>query len=316
MALTWTDLTTKAVRLSRDTSPATLTQLQQDMNTGYHLFNAKLGRYWSRKQQFTDVVDGQSIYQTPIDSVRIIGMTVKTAEGDNSYSPPIKEIRSEYEWRLIKTTPNYASSWIAYYYVLGNDEIEVWPIPSSNITNGIRFYYQQQDHDLSVDDIVSSALSPVQTVTMTNGSTAVTSTGSTFTNQLVGLQFQLTGVTDLSWYEIVDVPTSSTLTLKSAFVGNSGSGLAFRIGQISILPQEYADAPVHYALGNFFYSKGNTQRGDYHLGKDEDGKRGLFYTMVYDAIQAYSSSTEGNVISDSDNYVSPWLLTPLPGVIT
>src|SRR5882757_11019400 len=187
MALTFTDLTTKAVRLSRDTSLATLTQLQQDMNTGYHMFNAKLGRYWSRKQQFTDVFENQSIYQTPIDSVRIIGMTVKTATGTNSYSPPIKEIRSEYEWRLIKTTPNYVSSWIAYYYVLGNDEIEVWPVPSSDITNGIRFYYQQQDHDLSVSDIVSSILSPAQTVTMVNGSATVTSTGSTFTNQLVGL---------------------------------------------------------------------------------------------------------------------------------
>lgn len=314
--LTWTDLQTKAVRIARDTSPGTLSQLQQDINTGYHMFNAKLGRYYSRKQQFTDIVANQSIYQTPIDSVRIIGMTVQTGSGTGSYSPPIKEIRSEYEWRLIKTNPTYSSSWIAYYYVLGNDEIEVWPVPATSITNGIRFYYQPQDHDLSVADILSSTLSPVQTVTMTNASTLVTSTGSTFTNQLDGLQFQLQGVTDLSWYEIVDVPTSSTLTLKSAFVGNSGSGLAFRIGQVAITPQEYADAPVHYALGNFFYSKGNTQRGDYHLGKDEDGRRGLFYSMVQDAVQSYSSSTEGNVITDSDNYISPWVLTPLPGIIT
>lgn len=306
MALTWTDLQTKAVRLSRDTSPATLTQLQQDMNTGYHLFNAKLGRYWSRKQQFTDVVDGQSIYQTPIDSVRIIGMTVKTATGTNSYSPPIKEIRSEYEWRLIKTTPNYASSWIAYYYVLGNDEIEVWPVPSGDITNGIRFYYQQQDHDLSVSDIVSSTLSPVQTVTMTNGTTLVTSTGSTFTNQLVGLQFQVTGVTDLSWYEIVDVPTSGTLTLKSAFVGNSGSGLAFRIGQQPIIPGEYHSNLVDYALWLFFSGKGNEQRATLH--------KTLFDAAIEDAVQAYSSSTTGNVISDSDNFISPWVLTPLPGI--
>lgn len=306
MSLTWSDLTTKAVRLSRDTSPSTLTQLQQDMNTGYHMFNAKLGRYWSRKQQFTDVVDGQSIYQTPIDSVRIIGMTVKTATGINSYSPPIKEIRSEYEWRLIKTTPNYASSWIAYYYVLGNDEIEVWPVPSGDITNGIRFYYQQQDHDLSVADIVSGSLSPVQTVTMTNGSTLVTSTGSTFTNQLVGLWFQLTGVTDLSWYEIVDVPTSSTLILKSAFVGNSGSLLSFRIGQLPIIPSEYQSNLTDYALWLYFSGKGNEQRATLH--------KTLFDAAIEDAVQAYSSSTEGNVISDSDNFISPWLLTPLPGI--
>lgn len=306
MALTWSDLTAKAVRLSRDTTPGTLAQLQQDMNQGYSMFNAKLSRYWSRKQQFTDVKDGQSIYQTPIDSIRVIGMTVKTADGDNSYSPPIKEIRSEYEWRLIKTTPNYSSSWITYYYVLGNDEIEVWPVPSSDIDNGIRFYYQQQDSDLSVNDILSTSLNPVQTVTLTNGLTTVTSTGSTFTSQLVGLWFQLQGVTSLQWYQITAVPDASTLTLKSAFVGASGSGFAFRIGQMPIYPGEYHDAIVNYALYLFFSGKGNENRATQHFT--------LFNNAIADAIAEYSSSTEGNVISDSDNFISPWLLTPLPGI--
>lgn len=306
MSLTWTQMERKAVRLSRDTTPGTLTQLQEDMNTGYHMFNAKFGRYYSRKQQFTDVVTGQAIYQTPVDSIRIIGMTVMTGPGTNTYSPPIKEIRSEYEWRLIKTVPNYASSWITYYYVLGNDEIEVWPVPSSTISNGIRYYYQPQDHDLSVEDVVSSSLSPTQTCTMVNGQVVVTSTGSTFTAQMTGLWFQLTGVTDLTWYEIVAVPTASTLTLKSAFVGNSGSGLSFKIGQLSILPQEYDDVPVHYALSLFFSGKGNEQRATLH--------KNMFDTAITDATTAYSLSTEGNVISDSDNYISPWLLTPLPGI--
>jgi len=313
--LTWTEKKTKFQRLARDTTNATLVQGEQDMNTGYHMFNARFGRYYSRKQQFTDVVANQSIYQTPIDSIRIIGMTVKTSTGSGSYSPPIKEIRSEYEWRLIKTNPTYSSSWITYYFVLGNDEIEVWPVPATSITNGIRFYYQPQDHDQSVDDIVSSALTPVQTCTMVNGDVTVTSTGSTFTSQLAGLGFQLTGVTDLTWYEIVSVPTAPVLTLKSPFVGLSGAGLNFRIGQLSILPNEYQDVDIHYALGLYFYGKGNTQRGDYHLGRDEDGKRGLFWSAIQSAIQAYSSSTQSNVITDSDNFVSPWLLTPLPGII-
>lgn len=309
--ITWTQLQTKAVRLARDATPKTLAQLQEDMNTGYHIFNAKFGRYYSRKQQFTDIIAGQSIYQTPVDSVRIIGMTVKTAIGSNTYSPPIKEIRSEYEWRMIKTVPNYASNWIAYYYVLGNDKIEVWPVPSSDIPNGIRFYYQPQDHDLSVEDIVSTTLSPVQTCTITNGSVTVTSTGNTFTSQMSGLWFQLTGVTDLTWYEIVDAPTPSTLRLKSKFVGISGSGFNFRIGQLSILPNEYQDTPIHYGLGLFFSGKGDEARAQYHLGTSK--KPGLFYDAISDATEEYSSSTQGNVISQEDNSISPWVVTPLPG---
>lgn len=307
--LTWTDLTNKAQRISRDTSAGTLTQLQQDMNTGYAMFNSKLSRYWSRKQQFTDVIANQGIYQTPIDSIRIIGMTVAVS---STWQQPVKEIRSEFEWRQITAYP-YNSNWPAYFFVLGNDEVQLWPTPSQNVTNGLRYYYQQADSDLSVDDIIGSDLSPAQTVTMVNGDTTVTSTGSTFTNQLVGLNFQLRGVTDLTWYEIVDVPTSSTLTLKSAFVGNSGSGLNFRIGQLGILPSEYQEAIMHYALGNFFYGKGNTNRGDYHLGRDELGKRGLFYSMIQDAIAAYSMSSEGSVITDDDRYISSWLVTPIPG---
>lgn len=300
MSLTWSNLQAKAVRLSRDTTPGTLTQLQQDMNTGYQQFNTKLARYWSRKQQFADIVTGQGIYQTPIDCVRIIGMTVAVS---NTWQQPVKEIRSEFEWREITAYP-YSSNWPAYYYMIGNDELAVWPTPSQTVANGLRFYYQVQDHDLSVNDVISSSFSPAQTVTMVNGTTAVISTGSTFTNQLVGLSFQLQGVTDLTWYEIVAVPTASTLTLKSAFVGNSGSALAFRIGQLPIIPGQYHDALVNYALYLFFSGKGNEARSTQHLN--------LFENMITDAIEEYSSSTEGNVITDDGDYLNTWFVTPIP----
>lgn len=298
--LTWTDLQNKAVRLSRDTTAGTLAQLQQDMNQGYQLFNAKLSRYFSRKQQFTDVIEGQGIYQTPVDCVRIIGMTVSVSD---TYQVPIKEIRSEFEWRQITAYP-YNSNWPAYYFMIGNDEFALWPTPSQDVTNGIRFYYQQQDPFLSVDDIVSGDLSPVQTCTVTNGSATVTSTGSTFTTQLKGLWFQTTGTTNLQWYEIVDVPDSSTLTLKSAFVGLSGSTISFRIGQIPVIPGEYHSNLVDYALWLFFSGKGNENRATLH--------KGLFDGAVDQAIEEYSSSTEGNVIFDDGTFTNAWFLTPLP----
>lgn len=294
--LSWTQLQNKFTRLSRDTSPATLEQGKQDMNTGYSLFNAKLSRYFSRKQQFTDIFEGQGIYQTPVDSVRVIGMTVAVS---NTYQIPIKEIRSEYEWRQIISYP-YNSNWPAYYFMIGNDELQLWPTPSQDVVNGLRFYYQQQDHDLSVEDVTSSTV----TVTMVNGSPTVAASGSIFTPQMKGLWYQVTGVTDLTWYEIVDVPDTQTLTLKSAFVGISGSGLNFKVGQMPIIPGEYHDAIVDYALNEFFSSKGNEQRASKHEQR--------FNAMVTDAIASYSSSTEGNVITEDDAYVNSWFITPLP----
>lgn len=298
MALSWSDLQTKAQRLAMDSEAETLVQLKQDMNQGYQLFNTKLDRYWSRKQQFTDIIEDQGIYQTPIDCVRIIGMTVSVSD---TYQVPIKEVRSEFEWRQITAYP-YSSNWPAYYFMIGNDELALWPTPSQNVTNGLRFYYQVQDHDLSVDDILSTTLS--QTCSITNGSTTVTSTGSTFTSQLVGLNFQITGQTDNSWYEIVEVPTSSTLTLKSAFVAPSVSGANFRVAQLPIYPGQYHDALVDYALWRYFSSKGNENRANSH--------KVLFDNSVNDAIKEYSSSSEGNVIYDDGTNVNAWFLTPLP----
>lgn len=298
MALTWTQLKNKAVRLSRDTTPSTLIQLEQDMNTGYHMFNNKLSRYWSRKQQFTDLKSGQGVYQTPIDSIRVEVIVISVSE---TYQIPVKEIRSEFEWRQITAYP-YNSNWPAYYFVLGTDEVALWPTPSQDVPNGMRFVYQQDDFDLSVEDVISQDLSV--TATFTNGSAKVEASSGVFTPQMSGLWIQNTGVTDLTWYEIVDVPNATNITLKSAFVGQSGSGLSFTIGQIPIIPSPYQDAIVNYALYQYFSGKGNDARSQQHLN--------LFNASIDDAMQQYSSSTQGNVLTNDDTFTNAWFLTPLP----
>lgn len=300
--LTWSESQLKCQRISGDTTAATLIQFQQDMNVGYHRFNNALGRYFSRKQQFTDIIAGHSIYQTPVDCIRIIGTTLYVG-GSNSYSVPLREIRSEFEWREIKAYP-YSSNWPAYYFMLGNDEMEIWPTASQNVTNGIRFYYQQQDYDMSIEDVTSTSTSA--TVTVTNGSATVTATSGIFTANTKGLWFQLTGVNNLTWYEIVDVPNATTLTLKSAFVGVSGSAQTWRIGQTWITPQEYSDVPIDYALERYFQSKNNAVRAAYHKKRYDDA--------VEAAVVDYTSSTEGNVIFDDGNYMNSWFVTPTPPV--
>lgn len=307
MATTWTELKTKMQRLARDNNSGSLTQLEEDANTGYHLFNAKLSRYFTRKQQFTNLINGQQIYQTPVDSIRIMGMTILVSQ---TYQPTVKEVRSEYQWRQITSYP-YTSNWPAYYFMIGNDELALWPIPSQDVTNGLRFYYQPQDYDLSIDDSTSVSLGV--TATVTNGSATVTLSGSVLTSSMANLWFQVTGETDNTFYEIVS-STSSTLTLKSAYVSSSGAGKSFRIGQLSILPAEYSDAPMHYALGNYFMSKGNSDRAQFHLGTID--RPGIFYQMMKDCEQEYSSSNISNVISDDDTYINPWVVPPVPGPLS
>ena len=300
MALTWTQILDKGQRLSRDTTSSTLEQLKQDCNQGYHQFNNELSRYWSRKQQFCDLTAQQQIYQVPVDCLRVIGVVIAVS---STYQIPVKEIRSEFEWRQITAYP-YSSNWPDYYYMIGKDEISFWPTPSQGVTDGLRFYYQQDDVDLSVADVTSTTLSA--TVTCNNGSPTVVATSNVFSQEMIGLSFQITGATSNQWYEIVDVPITTTLTLKSAFVGYSGTGMAFRIGQLPILPGSYHDAIVNYGLYQFFSGKGNEARATQHLT--------LFNSQVESAKELYSSSGSGNVISDDQIAVSAWSITPVPGI--
>lgn len=300
MALTWSNMKTKAQRLAKTNNAAVLTQLEEDMNTGYHLFNAKLSRYYTRKQQFADLVAGQQLYQTPIDSIRVMGVTVTVS---NNYEPVVKQVRSEFQWRNITSVPTN-SNWPSYYYVLGNDIISFWPIPSQDVTNGIRFYYQPQDVDLSVDDVTN--ISTGFTVTVTNGSTTVTASGSAFNSGMAGLWFQVNGETNNMWYEIVSA-TSTTLTLKSAYVSTSGAGKAWTVGQLSIIPQEYSDAPIHYALSLYFSANGNEVRGLQH--------KAMFDAAIDDCMEEYSSSNQSTVITHDDAYLNPWLIPPQPGPV-
>lgn len=302
--LTWTESYIKMQRLAKDANADTLTQLQQDWNTGYHLFNAKLARYYTRKQQFTNLIANQDIYQTPIDSIRILGMTVLVT---SAYEPPVYEVSSEESWRNLKSVKTLATSWPTNYFVLGNDEIQLYPTPSQSITNGIRYYYQPQDHDLSIDDTVSTGS---DTVTLVNGSNVVTAAASAFNVNMVGQMFQPTGVIDLTWYEITAVPNATTLNLKSNYVGPSNSGVAWHVGQVSIIPQEYQDAPMHYALGNYFMAQGNEARAQYHLGDEE--KPGMYFSLVAQCMQDYSSSDESGVITDAVMALNPWQVPPQP----
>lgn len=297
MSMTWSDLQTKAQRLAKTNNTDDLIQLKLDMNEGYALFNAKLSRYFTRKQQFTDLISGQQIYQTPIDCVRILGITVQVA---NTYNPVVKEIRDEFQWRQITSYP-IQSNWPTYYFPIGNDQVSLWPVPSQTVVNGMRLYYQQTTSALTVDDVTN--ITAGVTVSVNNGSVTVTAdSGSPFNADMASLQFQVTDTTDQTFYEIVSA-TSNTLQLKTAYTASSSSNHTWRIGQVSIIPMQYDSAPVHYALWSFFSAQGNEPRAQYH--------RTQFDTMMEDCLEEYSSSNVSSVIDYSDDVAyNIWLAPP------
>lgn len=300
MSLTWTQAIAKTQRQARDNGADTLVQLKEDWNQGYHLFNAENARYYSRRQQFCDLVQGQRIYQTPVNCVKISGMTLLMSAG---YEPPLFEVRTETEWRQKLSIPQYASNLVTHYFAIGKESFGLYPLPSQDVTNGLRIWYQPEDSDMSIDDTTS----PTVTVTLTENSPTVTASGAIFTQSMIGQSFRPEGVVDLTWYEITAVPSATELTLGAAYIGPSASGLSWRVGQIPIIPQQFQDSPMHYALANYFSTHGDETRGQYH--------RGLFENMIKDCKEQYSSSSTSNVLTEGDEAIlSAWYLTPQPGV--
>lgn len=299
MSYSWSQMITKAQRVAKDSNPDTLVQLKADMNEGLSMFLTRFGRYFTRKQQFTDLIANQQIYQTPVDCEKILGMTTLVT---SNFQPPVKEIRDEFQWRNI-TAVTTATNYPCYYFPIGNDEVSLWPVPSQNVTNGLRLYYQPVTSQLSYEDQTSATTSLNATVTVTNGSPTVTASSGVFNADMATLSFQVTDVLDQTYYEIVSA-TSTTLTLKSAYTGTSGAGHAFRISQLSILPKQYQSVPVDYALWVYFEAAGNTARASWHKGQ--------YDAAILAAVEEYSSSVVGNIITDDDMNAAynPWFIPP------
>lgn len=290
--LTYTDILTKLKTQAKSSEASVVTQLVQDYNTGYQQLLSKLTRYWTRKQQFTNLVAAQQFYQTPVDANKVLAVAVQVT---SSYKPPLKPIYSEEEWRRITAYP-MQSSWPSYYYVVGQKEIALWPIPAASVTLGLRLVYQPRAFNLSIADLTNAA-----TASVTNGSQTVTLSSGVLTSDQTGLNFQITGILDDTFYDIV-ASTSSTLTLEAPYVGATTSGLAWRIGQLPNLPSEFHDVPLHYALWLYFAAEGNEARATIH-------KR-FFDDMSQEALARYSSAQEASVLTEEAGNLNVWLVPP------
>lgn len=293
--LTYTDISTKLQTLARTSETAAVTQLIQDYNTGYQQFLSKLTRYWTRKQQFANLVATQQYYQLPVDVNKILAVAVQVT---TAYKPPLKPIYSEEEWRRITSYP-MQSSWPTYYYVAGDREIGLWPIPAQSVTLGLRLVYQPRSFNLSVADITSTSTGA--TATTVNGSQTVTLSSSVLTGDKTGLSFQVTGILDDTFYSVID-STPSTLTLEAPYVAASASGLAWRIGQAANLPSEFQDVPIHYALWLYFSAAGNENRAAIH--------KKFFDDMTQEGLARYSSAQEASVLTEESGELNIWLVPP------
>lgn len=287
--LTFQESYEKCQTISGDNEAATLVLFKQDINLANKRFNAAINNYFNRVSKSANLVADQQYYQLPPDCIRVIGVDFVL---NVDRRMPLRQIRSEYQWRQLNFIQQ-SSNWLVYYFVKGADEVGLYPTPSDNLSNGVIIYYEPKGYELSQADFTSG------TVTVTNGSATVTHSGTDFTQSMIGRGFKITDGADGYTYKVAGYTSSSVITLEEPYIGISGSGRTFKIGETFVFPEEYHDAPTDFALARYFETRNNPDRAKYHMDN--------FKTLVMDAKEKYASSSASQVITDEYDYLNPWL---------
>lgn len=167
----------------------------------------------------------------------------------------LSEIRTREDWDRLNVFPYYADIPANYYIYPGGDkggQIGIWPIPSTT-GNVITFNYKFRVPDLSIADYTTS------TVSVTNGSTAVTGAASVWTPttnaQLESRWIQISQTKgDNLWYQVQSVNSATSLTLYQPYQGISVSGGSYTLGQMPLIAEDFQDMLIWRPLVIYFSS--------------------------------------------------------------
>lgn len=239
--LTFQDQYQMYQQITGDTSATGLVIAKRDINEGAAMFMNRLGRKFNKQFLTANLVANQQYYQFSASVIRI--SKVRVLHGTFWYTPDL--VTSERQWdemNAITITGNYPT----YYYIRGFNEVGLLSIPSSSVLHGLEISYEPQHVMLTQDDFTTGL------ITASNGSIVITHSATGFTPQMVGRYFQVTDGTDGKWYRIASYTSSSSMSLENVYEGISGSGRAFRIGEVTKIPEGYQDAPVYYAAERYY----------------------------------------------------------------
>ncbi len=198
---------------------------------------------------FTDTtVAAQQAYFLPI-SARIL-KDVTVTVGSIRYTPV--EIQDPAKWDYLNgTSVNTKSDAVQYYHVRAG-QLYLWPTPANSNNTITYLALRKPGRDLQLLDY------NIGTVTLTKGSAVVTGSGTGWasTNAKAGATF----IYDDHEHEILTVDSATQITLVQPFQGTSGSGLNYKIGDGTLLPEAFDDVVWIRAARDFYRTKTDTEQ--------------------------------------------------------
>lgn len=282
----FTELYTELQDQTFDTTAAGLVTLKRRINDGIRYIARRTRGVFLNKQTTLTTTASTQFKTLPADvgKIRSVYVTV----GSTRYTP--RECPNREMWDQLNQTTQ-TSDYAQYYFIENSSsgkQLGLFPIPATS-SNTITVNHQQIFKDLAVTDYSTG------TVSITSGLTAITSAGgASFVAAHAGCYIRIHEITtgasgDGLWYKISAVPTSSTLTLASAYLGSTVSGGTYTIGQMSVIPEGHEDGIIDYVLWKHYMRIGDiNQAALYKASLDQ---------RIKDLMIDYSSQTE-NVVLD------------------
>ena len=224
-----------------------------------------------------DTVDGTAEYDLPYDYRKLINVYITV--DSTKYYP--KEITNRREWDILTQTSNEAD--VPLFYFIFGEKISFYPTPATD-GNTITFVYLKRVKNIGTADYITG------TVTLTNASTAVVGSGTTFTNAMEGRWLKGT-TNDEYWYEILTYTDATHLVLDKVFQGDTEAGLSYRIGDMSVLPEGYELLAPYGAARMYWARKDKTKTREFKDAYNE---------LYFDMKNEYMNKTTDPSINDID----------------
>jgi hypothetical protein len=281
------------------------TTVAADLTAADTLMNSADKKYLARSWHFLEKQDTlTTTASTQFKNLpQVVGkiLSVYVTVGSQRHNPKPAPSRAFWD----KLNSSRSTSDIPEYWYQYAGQIGLTPIPATT-SNVITINHRRIVKDLSIADYATGNI-----LTVTNGSTAVVGTGTSWTAAMAGRYLRITDSDtankgDGQWYEIASVTDTTNLVLKAAYAGNSiaAGSAAYAIGQMAFYPDGFHELPVYDALSKWFKLKKDKKSADEFA---HDAKE-LFALMSLE----HSNKTDDPVIDDGgSSFINPNLTISL-----
>ncbi len=287
--------------LSTDTTnTALLVQFWNDSRRTVAAING--GKWpWLETLESALTVADQEYVEIPNNVRRVISVYQQNGVLPTDVKYPMKLIFSQDIWDRILAQLLGGSN-VPFFAYQRDTKLYIQPVPdTSNMIVYMRGRLKVTD--LSIADYTTGTI-----VSIANGATTVTGSGTSWNASMVGEYIQITAsnaanVGDNAWYEIASVTSATVLELTKKYQGTSiVAGTAnYTIGQITYEPESYQMAPIYRAVAQYWDMKENMVLSERYWklydGGQEIGASQLVGGLIGQMLEESNESMEGPYIS-------------------